>query len=145
MVTIGIIAAVLLILLTGIGFRLAETAMTGKRQTLEEARAWRARVRPGAAGGKRSRLRPHLRAPRRQRPSPSRPPAPPRRASPPGPSGPRTPPSLPGWGLTCCRVHLPQLPVLGFSLLPVPHLWRRREGALEARVPGGLRWIPRPG
>ncbi len=42
MVTIGIIAAVLLILLAGIGFRLAETAMTGKRQTLEEARAWQA-------------------------------------------------------------------------------------------------------
>jgi len=39
-VTIGIIAAVLLILMAGMGFFLAGFSMTGKRQTLEEARAW---------------------------------------------------------------------------------------------------------
>lgn len=38
--TIGIIAAVLLLLGTGTGFLLAGFSMTGKRQTLEEARAW---------------------------------------------------------------------------------------------------------
>lgn len=37
---IGIIAAVILILLTGAGFYLAKFSMTGKRQTLEEARVW---------------------------------------------------------------------------------------------------------
>ncbi len=38
---IGVIAVVvLLILLTGMGFYLAKFSMTGKRQTLEEARAW---------------------------------------------------------------------------------------------------------